>query len=112
MQSLTGSASSQIPRRLRKLRGPASEDPRVNLFSLGLTFEQLQYSLLQDVGADSVTHQGPLEAYEGLIDGLCALSCHPNINVRGDAIGIGEYACLNKFVPTHALLTEVPLSNL
>eukprot|EP00804_Cyclotella_cryptica_P029515 CCRYP_011313-RA/>CCRYP_011313-RA protein AED:0.03 eAED:0.02 QI:169/0.87/0.88/1/1/1/9/224/2315 len=87
MQSLTGAASTQIPRRLRKLRGPPSVEARAHLFSLGMTFEKLQSNLLSDVEPVYA-----LEAYEGLIDSLSAMSCHPNINVRGDAIGIVEYA--------------------
>lgn len=90
MQSLTGAASTQIPRRLRKQRGPASVDARVHLFRLGMTYEKLKSNLASDMGHICSTQQGPLEAYEGIIDGLCAMTCHPNINVRGDAMGIGE----------------------
>jgi hypothetical protein len=91
MQSLTGHASTQIPRRLRKRRGPPSVQARVHLFSLGMTYEKLQSSLMSDFKHICPEQQGPLEAYEGLIDGLCAMACHPNINVRGDAIGIGKF---------------------
>ena len=87
MQSLTGAASTQVPRRLRKLRGPPSVEARAQLFSLGMTFERLQSNLVSD--AEPVY---ALEAYEGLIDSLCAMTCHPNINVRGDAIGFGKFA--------------------
>jgi hypothetical protein len=90
MQSLSSSASIQIPRRLRQQRGPPSAEPRVHLFSLGMTYEKLQSSLVSDFKHVCPTQQGPLEAYEGLIDGLCAMACHPNINVRGDAIGVGK----------------------
>ena len=85
MQSLTGAASTQIPRRLRKLRGSPYVEARAHLFSLGMTFEKLQSNL-----ASEMEPVFALEAYEGLIDSLCAMSCHPNINVRGDAIGIGK----------------------
>lgn len=87
MQSLTGTASTQIPRRLRKLRGPPSVHARAHLFSMEMTFETLKSNLVSDVEPVYA-----LEAYEGLIDSLCAMACHPNINVRGDAIGIGKLA--------------------
>lgn len=87
MQSLSGYALIQVPRRLWKLRG--SVEARVHLFELGMTYEKLQSNLLSD--GEPSTHQGPLEAYEALIDGLCAMACHPNINVRGDAIGVGKF---------------------
>lgn len=67
-------------------------DAKVHLFSLGMTYEKLQSNLASDLNHICTTQQGPLEAYEGLIDGLCAMACHPNINVRGDAIGTAEYA--------------------
>lgn len=92
MQSLTGTASTQIPRRLRKLRGPPSVQARAHLFSLDMTFEKLQSNLVSDKEPVYA-----LEAYEGLIDSLCAMACHPNINVRGDAIGIGKLASNRKW---------------
>ena len=89
MQSLVSSASTQVPRRLRKQRGPPSTEASVHLFSLGVTYKNIQSKLVGDMDT-ATTQYGPLEAYEGLIDGLCAMACHPNINVRADAIGTGE----------------------
>ena len=92
MTSLADAASTQIPRRLRKQRGPASMDAKVHLFSLGMTYETLQSNLMSDI--DGSTCQKTLEIYEGLIDGLCAMACHTNMNVRGNAIGIGGFLLL------------------
>ena len=61
----------------------------MHLFSLGVTYENIQLRLMKDMDT-ATTRDGPLEAYEGLIDGLCAMACHPNINVRADAIGTGK----------------------
>ena len=111
LQSLTGTASLQIPRRLRRQRGPASVVARVHLFSLGTTFEKLKYNLATDMDHICSMQQGPLEAYEGVIDGLCAMACHPNINVRGNAIGTGELVfgnvkarCVLSFMPTSFIM--------
>lgn len=93
MQSLTGSASTQIPRRLRKTRGLPMDEIPAALFALGMTLEKLQEHLSSDAEPTyDVPHQTSLEAYEGIVDGLLAMSCHPNISVRGDAISIAEFA--------------------
>ncbi|KAL7542119.1 hypothetical protein ACHAXR_011996 [Thalassiosira sp. AJA248-18] len=94
-QELTESASSQVPRRLRKLRGGGPNDEAMeSLFSLDVTLQILQDHL----GSESAPsyadahRQTSLEAYEALFDGLCALSCHPNINVRGHALSNADFA--------------------
>lgn len=91
-QDLTASASSQVPRRLRKLRGgPNTEEP-ASLFSLDISLKTLQKSFGNESGRFFSTAQTPLKVYEALIDGLCALACHPNIKVRGDALRNVDFA--------------------
>ena len=86
-------ASFQIPRKLRKLRGTPTEDPpKSNLFSLDIDLTELQSRLDSEVEASYSSQQTSLEAYEGLVDGLFAMSCHPNISVRGAASGAVDYA--------------------
>jgi len=90
-QALTGSASVQVPRRLRKLRGGLSDETPESLFSLDMTLQTLQ----EHLGKHEPSYppkQTSLEAYEALVDGLCALSCHPNINVRGIALSHVDFA--------------------
>ena len=48
------------------------------LFALGMTLEKLQEHLSSDAEPTyDVPHQTSLEAYEGVVDGLLAMSCHP-----------------------------------
>mmetsp|Transcript_1479 Transcript_1479/g.3106 ORF Transcript_1479/g.3106 Transcript_1479/m.3106 type:complete len:2283 (+) Transcript_1479:251-7099(+) len=89
-QDLTSHASSQVPRRLKNARGGV-EAP-VSLFSLDMTLQTLQEHLGCENGSSYAPEQTSLDAYEALVDGLCALSCHPNINVRGDALSIVDFA--------------------
>jgi len=86
---LTGNASLQVPRRLRKLRGGPSVETAESLFSLDMTLPTLQEHLSRE---SYPTKQTTLEAYEALVDGLCGLSCHPNINVRGFALSVTSFA--------------------
>jgi hypothetical protein len=86
--SLQRTASFEIPRRLRR----ASKDsptPRTVLFSVKDSLpEMLQY--LETLLPPSATQ--PLDAYEGISDGLCAMCCHSNTQVRASAIGVIDYA--------------------
>jgi hypothetical protein len=91
-QDLTANASSQIPRRLRKLRGGPNTEAPASRFTLDTSLKILQNSLATKSGCLFKTEQAVLEVYEGLIDGLCALACHPNINVRADALSIVDFA--------------------
>jgi len=94
LADMTANASSEVPRRLRKLRGggPNAKVPP-SLFSLDITLETLQENLSSQSAASSDTS---LEIYEALIDGLFALSCHPNINVRAGSLSIVDFA-LSRF---------------
>jgi len=92
-QTLTSSASSQIPRRLKKLRDGAGTNVAIpaSLFTLEMDMKTLQSHL----SSEETPYRGEkctsLRAYEAVIDGLCNLSCHPNINVRGNALSITDF---------------------
>jgi len=86
-------ASFQIPRRLRKRRGVTDEIASSStLFSTDMDIKTLQLSLKCDIEESNGAEQTSLETYECLIDGLMSMACHPNINVRGTASGVVEYA--------------------
>ena len=92
-QALTESASSLVPRRLKKLRDGSCDEASVSLFSLGMTWQSLQKHLSSESEPSyDAPRETSLEAYEALFDGLCALSCHPNINVRGLALGTADFS--------------------
>ena len=92
-QDLTANASSQIPRRLRKMRGGPNAKAPPSLFSLNMTMQTLQ----EHLGGESYApNHTSLEVYEALIDCLCAMSCHPNINVRGNALNVVDFV-LSRF---------------
>ncbi len=83
-QDLTANASTQVLKRLRKLRGRLGNEAPVRLFSLDVSLQTLLGNLV--VGNSACATQTSLDLYEALVDGLCSLSCHPNINVRGNAL--------------------------
>ena len=92
-QDLTANASSQISRRLRKMRGGPNAKAPPSLFSLNMTMQTLQ----EHLGGESYApNHTSLEVYEALIDCLCAMSCHPNINVRGNALNVVDFV-LSRF---------------
>ena len=93
-------ASYETPRALRKrrMRRPGYKGSKQILFSMQKSFGEVQKAALvllnwsvqsQDIDA--------LDAYEGLIDGLVALSCHPKLHVRSCAMGALESG-LSRFV--------------
>ena len=97
---LQGNASYEIPRRLRKER----------MQSRNLREKQIFFSAnctLADVYEFSTNHLDfsksssqtidPLDAYDGLLDGLLSLSCHPKVHVRSYAMDILEngYNCFS-----------------
>ena len=88
-QDLIANASTQIPRRLRKLRGDAGSESHASVFSLNITLQALQESFGSSY---AINDHSPLEVYEAFFDGLCGLACHPNINVRSDAHTIVDFA--------------------
>jgi proteasome activator subunit 4 len=86
--SLQRNASFEVPRRLRRSHRSCSS-PRSILFSMKNSLpETLQY--LEDLLC--LSGNRPLDTYEGIVDGLCALCCHSNTQVRASAVGVMDYA--------------------
>ncbi|KAL9184901.1 hypothetical protein ACHAXT_002678 [Thalassiosira profunda] len=90
---LTDSATSQVLRRLRRARGPIAFEKPGSLFSADTSLETLLDRLRSEDNPsyDGAPGQSSLEVYESLTDALFALSCHPNVNVRGDAFGVADH---------------------
>ena len=87
--SLQRNASFEVPRRLRRVDHHSSTDSRTVLFSVKKSLpEMLEYLETRLRGKTP----RPLDAYEGISDGLCALCCHSNTQVRASAIGVIDYA--------------------
>lgn len=84
--ALQRSASFDVPKRLRRANRTL---PRKIVFNAknGLS-DMLCY--FETLVATPVKH--PLDAYEGIYDGLCALCCNSNTQVRASAIGVIDYA--------------------
>ena len=92
-QALTATASSQIPRRLKKIRDGVGTNTIIpeSLFTLEMNMETLRSHLNSEESPYNDENCTSLRAYEAVIDGLCNLSCHPNINVRGNALSITDF---------------------
>lgn len=82
-QDLTANASTQVLKRLKKLRGGPGVEAPASLFTLNMTLQTVQENWS---GPSAGTKRSSLELYEAFVDGLCSLACHPNINVRGSAL--------------------------
>jgi len=87
-EAIQRNASFEIPRRLRRLQ-QSLKLPQNKLFVTETTMETAFQSVAQSF--DNPTFRA-LDGYEGLIDGLFALSCHPNTQVRAAGIGVIDYA--------------------
>lgn len=85
---LQRTASFEVPKRLRRL-SKARKAARNVLFSKDSSVVDLRETV-----SNITTYDPPmaLDCYEGMIDGLCALSCHSNTQVRASAIGVIDYA--------------------
>jgi len=92
-QALTATASSQIPRRLKKIRDGVGTNAAIpeSLFSLNMNMDTLRSHFSSEESPYKDENYTSLRAYEAVIDGLCNLSCHPNINVRGNALSITDF---------------------
>eukprot|EP00550_Attheya_septentrionalis_P002489 CAMPEP_0198284816 /NCGR_PEP_ID=MMETSP1449-20131203/4226_1 /TAXON_ID=420275 /ORGANISM="Attheya septentrionalis, Strain CCMP2084" /LENGTH=2325 /DNA_ID=CAMNT_0043982031 /DNA_START=25 /DNA_END=7002 /DNA_ORIENTATION=- len=77
-QGVQRNASYEIPRRMRRKSKSGSGLMRPSLFTLDTTLQQLLCSF----SSSSNTYVLALDGYEGIIDGLFSLSCHPNVQVR------------------------------
>ena len=86
--SLQRNASFEVPRRLRRVE--REENPsREILFCVKSTLPESIVYLQRLLRAEN--HR-PLDAYDGIIDGLFALCCHSNTQVRASAISVVDYA--------------------
>jgi hypothetical protein len=87
------SASYEIPRALHKERvkdASIGENKQI-LFSMHKSFHEIREGALALLNwSDRSQKIHAIDAYEGLIDGLMALSCHPKLHVRSGAIGALE----------------------
>jgi len=86
--SMIRNASFEVPRRMRRMSRDSTQ-PRDVVFKAKANLTEM-LSNLENVLAGS--NPRPLDAYEGVLDGLQALSCHSNTQVRASAIGVVEYA--------------------
>jgi len=87
-ESIQRNSSFEIPRRLRKLQNVNSYPSR-KLYDSEIS----AVGALEKIGVvlDASTFRS-LDGYEGLVDGLFALACHPNTQVRSAGIGVVDYA--------------------
>lgn len=86
--SLQRHASFEVPRRLRRADHRKSSD-KTSLFSAKATIDETIENL-EKILNSSASH--PLDGYEGIADGLYALCCHSNTEVRASAISVVDYA--------------------
>ena len=84
---LQRSASFEIPRRLRRLSISAGTSIQRH-FLLGDSLS----SFLDSVETSLSSGSSPIDAYERLTDGLYALSCHTNSQVRSSAVSVVDYS--------------------
>eukprot|EP00977_Amphora_coffeiformis_P004033 scaffold804_cov165-Amphora_coffeaeformis.AAC.12 len=86
--SMIRNASFEIPRRMRREARDRSIKKSIIFRARNSLPEMLEgmESLLSSPSKQS------LDLYEGIVDGLYALSCHSNTQVRGSAISVIDYA--------------------
>lgn len=85
---LQRNASFEVPRRLRRFEREHSVGRNI-LFSVKPTLPESVANLEDMLKGKSYL---PLDAYEGIVDGLFALCCHSNTQVRASAISVVDYA--------------------
>lgn len=85
--SLQRNSSFEVPRRLRILERKKKE-LRNRLFSVKSSFSAMIENLESVLVSPAAS---PLDAYEGLADGLYALCCHSNARVRASALSVIDY---------------------
>jgi len=96
LSSIERQSSFDVPRRLRRLR-MCNSTSNTKLFNLETSIADVHKSICSFFAEDVIACHplSPLNAldiYEGIIDGLFAMACHPNTEVRGSGIGASEYA--------------------
>lgn len=87
-EAIQRNSSFETPRRLRRLQqnnGTASK----KLFSSNTSMES-EFNEIEKIFDTSRARA--LDGYEGMLDGLFALSCHSNTQVRAAGIGVVDYA--------------------
>jgi hypothetical protein len=86
--ALQRNASFFVPRRLRAVETELNRTRNV-LFNVGASLGEMLGTLEEMLSCKS--HR-TLDAYEGLVDGLFALCCHSNSEIRTSAISVVDYA--------------------
>ena len=90
--SMIRNASFEVPRRMRRQAtsgGDNNAGSREILFKAKSSLPEMLANLESVLLGSSPR---PLDAYEGILDGLQALCCHSNTQVRASAIGVVDYA--------------------
>mmetsp|Transcript_5490 Transcript_5490/g.15486 ORF Transcript_5490/g.15486 Transcript_5490/m.15486 type:complete len:2289 (+) Transcript_5490:225-7091(+) len=85
--SMIRNASFEIPRRMRRMGRDSIQ--REILFNAKGSLPEMLSNLESVLTGNKAI---PLDGYEGILDGLHALCCHSNTQVRASAIGVIEYA--------------------
>jgi len=94
-RTLQRDASFGVPRRLRRQRLISGEEFQ-RLYTLDAKLADIIGELRSCKDKPSPPKHAALDAYEALLHGLFALSCHTNVDVRGCAIREVDY-CLRRF---------------
>jgi len=85
------SASYEIPRALHNGRIKSNVESKQTLFSMHKSFQDTQGEVTALLNWNNQWQDlRAIDAYEGVIDGLMSLSCHPKLHVRSGAIGAFE----------------------
>jgi hypothetical protein len=87
-ESIQRNSSFETPRRLRRLQ-KSNGITSMKLFDAATSMDQELKAI--DKVFDTSRFRA-LDGYEGLVDGLFALSCHTNTQVRAAGIGVVDYA--------------------
>jgi len=85
--SLQRLASFEVPKRLRR-ESFGSTSPRCVLFDIKDNLSDMMSNV--ELMLSSAIPR-PLDGYEGIVDGLFALCCHSNTQVRASAISVVDY---------------------
>jgi hypothetical protein len=85
--SLQRIASFEVPKRLRR-HGQKSAPSRTILFDAKSSLSEMMDNVEK---LQKSTSLRPLDGYEGIVDGLFALSCHTSTKVRASAVSVIDY---------------------
>jgi len=87
-ESVQRNSSFEIPRKLRRLQN----QKKVGGSKLFNPFTSMSVELSSVDKVFDIPNFRALDGYEGLLDGLFALACHTNTQVRAAGIGVVDYA--------------------